>query len=59
MINKFKYSIILFIIILIVTYFLKPSIFNTEKLSMTSTYIVIVAIISFYILILVDKYIIK
>jgi hypothetical protein len=59
MLNKLKYSVIIFIIILIVTYYLKPSIFQNEKMSITSSYIIIAAIISFYITVLVDNYISK
>ncbi len=56
MINILKYSIILFLIILALTYYIKPNILINNSLSMISYYIIIVAIISFYIIILVNYY---
>lgn len=56
MINKFKYSIIVFLIILILTYYFKPEVFNSGSNCMLSSYIIIVAIVSFYLTILFDNY---
>ena len=56
MINKLKYAIILFIVILILTYYLKPNMLANNSVSMVSTYVVIVAIICFYLMILAECY---
>lgn len=56
MINKLKYAIILFIVILILTYYLKPDMLANNSVSMVSTYVIIVAIICFYLMILVEYY---
>ena len=56
MINKLKYAIILFIVILILTYYLRPNMLTNNSVSMVSTYVIIVAIICFYLMILAENY---